>query len=160
MPEASQHCCQQALGLWWAWVLMLINLEEAFQNGTYQYRCPHCRMSSIHPKMDVTHVCMPRVSSSCPDTVGDAPRSAGRFDPGSFQITPSALGPRVCEDLCAPFRNGVSVSHSPQALPEMSPTGLQSQMLWRLFFLEQDAWGREPDMGFRPLTPWGEPLQL
>lgn len=32
---------------------------------------------------------------------GDSPRSANRCDPGSFQTTPSALGPEAYEILCA-----------------------------------------------------------
>ena len=39
-----------------------------------------------------------------PASLGDSPRSAGRSDPSSFQITASALGPVVCVALCAPFK--------------------------------------------------------
>ena len=43
-------------------------------------------------------------------------------------------------------------------LQKLSPTGLQSQMLWGLIFLVQDPWAGEPDMRLRTLTPMGEPL--
>ena len=49
---------------------------------------------------------------------------------GKLQLSPSspggsALDPRACEILCAPFKSGVSVSHSPLALLKVSPTGVQ-----------------------------------
>ena len=59
----------------------------------------------------------------------DSPRSAGGSDPGSSQIIVSALGCRVCEILCMPFKSEVSISLSPLGLPKVSPTGLQSQRL-------------------------------
>ena len=80
-------------------------------------------------------------------------------DPGSYQITASALGSKACEILCAPFKSGISISYSLLALLNVSPTDLQSQMFWGLVFLVQDSWAGEPDMGLRPLTPLGEPLQ-
>ena len=49
-----------------------------------------------------------------PASPGDSPGSAGGADPGSFQITASALDLRAREILCAPFKSGVSISHSPQ----------------------------------------------
>ena len=62
-----------------------------------------------------------------PASPGDSPRSAGRFDPGSYQITASALGPRVCEILCVAFRSGVSISPSPLGPPKVSPIGLKTK---------------------------------
>ena len=37
-----------------------------------------------------------------PAAPGDSPRSVGMSDSGSFQITASALGPRLSEILCVP----------------------------------------------------------
>ena len=49
-----------------------------------------------------------------------SPRSAGGSHPGSFQITASALGLRVCEILCAPFKNRVYFLQ-PSGSPESKP---------------------------------------
>ena len=58
-----------------------------------------------------------------PASLGDSPRSAGGFDPGSFQMTASALGPRACEILYVPFKS--EVSYFPQ------PSGsCESQSHW------------------------------
>ena len=57
--------------------------------------------------------------------LGDSPRSASGSDPGSFQITASALGPQVLRFCCTCFKNGVSVSYSPLALLKISPAGFQ-----------------------------------
>ena len=68
------------------------------------------------------------------------------------------LGPSECESLCAAFKNGVSVSLSPVELLCTSPTGLQCQMLQRLFLpvLDPHVWGFV--MGLRTLTLVGESL--
>ena len=79
----------------------------------------------------------PRASCSCLLSPGDSLGSAGRSDPGSFQIPASALGPGAREILCAPFTSGLSVSHSPLVVLKVGPTDPQ---------------------GF--LTPWGEPVWL
>lgn len=34
-----------------------------------------------------------------PDSLGGSPRTAGESDPGSFQVTTSALGSRACKIL-------------------------------------------------------------
>ena len=70
-------------------------------------------------------------------------------------MTASALGPRACEILCEPFKSGVSISHSSLGLPKVSPIGLQSQIVWGLDFLVQGLRAREPNVGFRPFSPWG-----
>ena len=93
-------------------------------------------------------------------SLGVSPRSSGGSDPGSFQITASALAPGVCEILCASFKSGTSISHSPLALPKVIHARLQSQIFWGIIFPVQDPWAREPDVGLRPLTPWEEPLQV
>ena len=72
-----------------------------------------------------------------PPSTGDSLRSAGRSDPGSFQMTASALGCSAPEILCAPFKSGVSVPHSPLELLKVSSTGLQSLAFWGLVFLLQ-----------------------
>ena len=66
-----------------------------------------------------------------------------------------ALGLSARESLCAPFKNGVSISPSPVALLHTSPTGLQCQMLQGPFLPVPDllAWGF--DVGLRTLTPVG-----
>ena len=51
----------------------------------------------------------------------DSPRSAGRSDPDSFQIIPSALGTKTCEILHVSFKSRASISHSPLGLPKQAP---------------------------------------
>ena len=91
---------------------------------------------------------------------GDSPTSASGSDPGSFQITASALGPGVCEILWVPFMSGISISHSSLPLWKLSPAGFQSQIFWGLIFLVPDPWAGDLSAGLRPLAPWGEALQL
>ena len=67
-----------------------------------------------------------------PASLEGSPISAGGSDPGTFQITASALGPRACEFLCVPFKSGTSISYSLLAL-KLSPTDLQSQTFWGSF---------------------------
>ena len=90
---------------------------------------------------------------------GDSPRPAGRPSPGSYQITPFALGSRACEILCAPFESEVSIYPSPQGLIQLSPAGFQSQMLWGLIFPVLDPQAGELDMGLRTQAPVGEHLE-
>ena len=111
-------------------------VEGTLKNGCCQCLCPQGELYLL------------------PVSPGDFPSSAGRSDPGSFQITASAWGPGACEILCAPFKSSVSLD-----LPEVSPTSLQSQMFWGLIFVVHPCVG-EPDVGLRPLAPWGKPLQL
>ena len=134
------------------------NLEGGFHNVPCQHQCPHGRMSSPNG----CHQCLcPQGELQWPSaSPGSSPRSAGGSDPGSFQITASALGPGVCEIFCVPFNDGVSISYSPLTLPEVSPSCLQSQTFWGL-----SSWCRTTRIGslmwgLRPLTPWVEPVQL
>ena len=85
--------------------------------------------TSVHvieqvPKESCASVCVPRTSCSCLLPHQETPRSDGGSDSGSFQIATSSQSPGICEGLCASLRVGVSVSHSPLALPEVSPIGL------------------------------------
>ena len=63
------------------------------------------------------------------------------------------------EILCVLFKSEISISPNPLGLPKVSVTGLLSQMLWALIFPVQDCYAGEPEVGLRPLTPLGEPLQ-
>lgn len=56
-------------------------------------------------------------------------------------------------------KSEASISPSLVGLLQLSPSGLQCQMLCRLGFLLLDPWVGEPDVGLRFLTPVGEPLQ-
>lgn len=98
-----------------------------------------------------------------PASPGGFPGSASGSDTGSFhsfQIIASALGLLACE-ICMSFLSVESlISYSPLASPYVIPSGLQSQMFWGLIFPVQDPQAGELDVGLRPLTPWGEPLQL
>ena len=69
--------------------------ERAPPHGCHQFLCPQ---SDLH---------LPAAS------LGDSPRSAGGSDPGSYPITDSALGIRVCESLCASFKSGIPISYAP-----------------------------------------------
>ena len=70
------------------------------------------------------------------------------------------LGPEACEMSCVPLESEASISQSPLELLKASPTGLQSQMFWGLIFLLQNLQTGQTDVGLRPLTRWGESLQL
>ena len=115
-------------------------VEPAPQNGCNQCLCPQGELQ------------LP------PASPGDSPGSACGSDPGSFQMTASALGLGACEILCVPFKSGVSVSHSLLALPEVSPSGLKRKVFWELVFLEQDpqlgspVWGLDPSLLGRNLA--------
>ena len=98
------------------------------QNGFHQCRYPQ---GELH---------LPPIS------LGSSPILAGRSDPGSFQITSSSLSPGACEILCMPLKTGVLISHSPLALWEVIPTGLQSQLFWGLIFPVQAPWAEDPDV--------------
>ena len=87
-----------------------------------------------------------------PTSLGEFAGSAGGPDPGSFQITASAAGPRECESWCVPFKSRLSVSYCPPGLPYASPESLQSRMPWGP--LVQDPQAGQPDVGPRPLRPW------
>ena len=92
-----------------------------------------------------------------PASPWDSPRSAGESDQDSIWTTASALGLGVCAILCLPSKSRVSVSYSPTALLNTSPTGFQSQVFWGLI-LVQDFCTEKPDVGLGPLTPWGTSL--
>ena len=85
----------------------------------------------------------------------DPVKPAGWSGPGSCQIIAFTLGPVGCVILRAPFRRGVSISPSLGGLLQSSPAGLQSQILWGLFFLCRTpemqglAWGSEPSLLLR-----------
>ena len=53
-----------------------------------------------------------------------------------------------------------SVSHSLLGLSEVSPTGLKAKEFCSLLFPVKDLWAGEPNVGLRPILPWGECLQL
>ena len=109
--------------------------------------------------MTATSVCVPSVSHShTPTSSGDPSRPAGRFGPGSYEITAFALGPGMREILCVPFESEVSIPPNPVKLLQSSPTGLQNQVLWGLLFPILDPWAGRPAVGFRTLTPVREPL--
>ena len=73
--------------------------------------------------------------------------------------TPSALGPSAHENLCVPFKNGVSIYLSPVELLCTSPTGFQCQMIQGLFLPVPDPHTWEGfDVGPRTLTPVVESL--
>ena len=67
----------------------------------------------------------------------DAQRPAGRSGPGSYEATAFALSPTACKTLCAPSKSRVFASPSPVELLQLSPTDLQSQMIWGLLLLMQ-----------------------
>ena len=56
-----------------------------------------------------------------PAFLGDSPRSAGRSDLGSSQITAFVLVSEACELFCAPFKSEISSS--------LNPLGFQKLLL-------------------------------
>lgn len=71
----------------------------------------------------------------------------------TFTLSPSVRG-----SLCVPFnKSHVSVSPNPVGLLQLSPAGLQSQMVLGVFQV-LDPLAGQPDTGLRTLAPVGEPL--
>ena len=124
-------------------------LEGGFQNGVRQHQCSHANMNP--PKWLLPAPCPQHESQLPPASLGDSPMSVSGSDPGSFQITVSALGLGACKILCKPFKNGVSLSHNPLALPKVSPNDFQRQMFWGLFFLVQVPRAGEANVRIGPL---------
>ena len=62
--------------------------EQTLNKGFFQCPCPQSELQ------------LPLAS------LGDSSKVSGKSDPGSFQITTSALSPRACEILC-PLKRGV-----------------------------------------------------
>lgn len=90
-------------------------------------------------------------------------KSADGSDPGFFQISASSLGLEACDILCVcvcvPFKSGVRFLHFSD-FPESRPCWHSKPDTVRLVFLVQDSQPGEPAVRFRPLGPWGEPLQF
>ena len=111
--------------------LIADKLEEEFPNSACQLHCP-CGRKRL-PKIAVAIVCIPKVSPVVSCLLGGYSGSAGGYGPGSFQISTSALGPKVYEILCTFSKSRVFISDS-LTLLKVSPAGLQSQMLWGFVF--------------------------
>lgn len=67
-------------------------------------------------KVAAAGLCVPRCSQLPPVSLGVSSGPGSRTDPGTFQTTASAVGLRACEILHSPFKNGIFISCSPQAL--------------------------------------------
>ena len=114
-------------------------VEQAPQNGCYQNLCPQGDSSCLHVSL------------------GDSPRSAGGSDPGSFQITASALAPWACEILCASFKKKDCYFLQPSECPECKPHWPSKS---NVLGIHLPLWNGEPSVGLGPLTPWRKSLQL
>ena len=91
-------------------------------------------------------------------STGDPPVLAGRYGPGSHEVTTSFLGSWCVRYLvCALEEWSFCIPQSCEFLRSNS-AGLQTQMLWSLLLLMPDAQAGEPDVGLRTLTPVGELL--
>ena len=74
-------------------------LEGRLQNGTFYYQCS-CDRMSLQKWLAPVYVSPGQIPvASC--LPSESPRSAGGSDFGSFQITASTLGSRLCKILCA-----------------------------------------------------------
>lgn len=56
------------------------------------------------------------------------------YDPEAFQTATSVLELRESKFVHKPFKCGVSISYSPSALLNVSPTDFQCRMLWGFSF--------------------------
>ena len=110
------------------------------QNSHHQCPCPHS------------------VPQPPPPPAGDPPILAVGSCPVSYEVASFFPDPCVHNTLCAPSKSGVSVSPSPVEFQWSYPTGLQSQILWGLFFPLPDSQAGKPDVGLRIFTPMGELL--
>ena len=131
-------------------------LVGGLQNGACQHQCSGGRRSS--PKWPLPVSTSQKESQLPPASPEGSPRSTIGSDPGTFQITASALGLGACEILQVPFKSRVSLPYSPPAIPY--PTGLQSQAFWGPVFPMKDPQPGKLYVKLKPLSPWGEPLQL
>ena len=93
-------------------------------------------------------------------SVGDSPRSTGRSDSGSFQITTFPLGPRPYVILCVLFKSGVYVHTSPLELLKLSHSGLKSQIFWGAHALYVELLVLGSQCGAQTPQSLGKPLQL
>ena len=86
-------------------------------------------------------------------------RSAGGLAQASLK---SPLLPWATEwvRFCACPLGVESLHHSPQGVPNISLTGLESQVFRGLILLVQEAQAGKPLVGLRPLTSWAEILQF
>ena len=57
------------------------------------------------------------------------------------------LGVTVCNVLLITFKSGVSTTHRPVVLLNISPTDLQCQIFWGFLFLVQDPHSGDPSCG-------------
>ena len=65
----------------------------------------------------------------------------------------------MCEILWVPFKSEISISLSPFSLSKLSPAPFKAKCFGGLIFLVQNSWVGVFDVGLRPLTAVGEPLQ-
>ena len=79
---------------------------------------------------------------------------ASGSDPG-FKAAPLHGDLEHGRSLGASFKNGVSVSYIP--VRTLGPSGLRSQTFGAFIFPVQGSQAGEPNVGLRPLIPWGEP---
>ena len=86
-------------------------------------------------------------------------RSAGGLAQASLK---SPLLPWATErvSFCACPLGVESLSHSPRGVPNVSLTGLESQVFWGLILLVQEARAVKPLVRLRSLTSWAEILQF
>ena len=92
-----------------------------------------------------------------PTSLGGSPGSAA---PDAFQIASFVLERGVSEFLHISSKYRILVFYCSLALFNIRPDGFQIHMFWVLIFLMQDPWAGGPNVGPRPLNPWGGPLQL
>lgn len=75
-----------------------------------------------------------------------------------FRSLPLSL--TVCNVLLIPFKSGVSITHRPVVLLNISPTDLQCQIFWGLLFLVQDPLSGEPSCGAWILCSLGRTIAI
>ena len=109
--------------------MVLTNTSVHLVEGVLKNGCHQCLWPQGEPQLP-------------PASLGGSPRSVGKSDPGSFWITACALGLRACEILCASFKSGVSISHSPLALLKVRPAAFKAKCSGGL-----SCWCRTPGLG-------------
>ena len=146
-PEVSQHWPLQVFGF------ESNELEGGFQDGTHQHQRP--RQKEL-PRLAAASVCVPSVNYSQPLPLQEIFQDQ-KVSPGIYQITVKfVLSPGACGIWFGPFKSEIPCP--PLGLPEVNPTGLQSQIFWGSSFLHKNpVLGPEPDMELRTLIPVGEP---
>ena len=135
-----------SIGAFGCWMGPHLDVKMVASRTTLCQRIPSSSPTSV-PVLTVSHICPPYL-----------PRRPSKTCRLLWSCC-FALGPTECETLFSSSETGVSVSPSPVKFLQLSPGGLQSQMLCGLLLRWSDPHTGEPAMRLRTLIPVEKLLQ-